>query len=289
MRDRRSRRRAWIRRGLGAGTLFLAAGLVETAEGRCTAAAPRDTRDGGQDLDTSRALLEKLNETRRAIEAAKKSWSEDRALVEGRIEVLTGQVEDLREQISTERASGSDLERQYMELEAKKAAMEDATLVLSKRAPGLESKLEALLPKLPPPLAGNLALQTLASVLFPEDTKGEEGTEEPAKAAEHSLGERYAAILTILQAVQKFDQEVTLGTDVLALGDGRSAEVRTLYLGIGRAYYLGLGGDTAGFGVATADGWRWRADVELAAVVAQAIEIREGKPPVFVRVPARVE
>ena len=105
-----------------------------------------------------------------------------------------------------------------------------------------------------------------------------------------SLSERFLNIVGILNESNKFHREITPASEVRSLGDGRTAEVTALYVGLGQAYYVTANGDSAGVGRFAGDAWVWEPVDEAAPAVAEAISVLNGEvAPAFVQLPIRVE
>jgi hypothetical protein len=87
-------------------------------------------------------------------------------------------------------------------------------------------------------------------------------------------------VIGVLNAINKFNADITLTNEVRAMPDGSSAEVKALYLGLGQAYYVTPNGQSAGVGRPTAEGWEWVPANELSVEIARAIAIfqNEEKP-----------
>ncbi|MCG8432352.1 MAG: DUF3450 domain-containing protein, partial [Candidatus Omnitrophica bacterium] len=104
-----------------------------------------------------------------------------------------------------------------------------------------------------------------------------------------SLGERFQNIVGVLNEVSKFNREITLASEVRNLPDGTSAEVTTIYVGIGKAYYVNNKGDIAGIGSASENGWRWRTANEAAPEIARAIAIlKNEQAAAFTQLPVEI-
>ncbi len=91
-----------------------------------------------------------------------------------------------------------------------------------------------------------------------------------------------------MNEVNKANGEITLATEVRTLSDGKPSEVKTVYLGLGQAYYLSAKGE-AGVGRPSSEGWVWTPDNELASKILQVVEMLEGKAqPKFVPLPVKI-
>jgi hypothetical protein len=109
-------------------------------------------------------------------------------------------------------------------------------------------------------------------------------------AARLSLGERMQNIIGILSEVDKFNSAVTVVSEIKKADDGKEVAVRTMYLGLGAAYYVDKSGTTAGVGVPGDDGWQWTARNDLAPKIAKLIYIYENASAAeFVPLPVTIK
>ena len=80
-----------------------------------------------------------------------------------------------------------------------------------------------------------------------------------------------------------------MASEVRKLPDGSSAEVATMYVGLGQAYYVKPNAPVAGVGRPGPEGWVWTAANEVAERVASAIAVfRNEKPAAYVPLPVKV-
>ena len=95
-------------------------------------------------------------------------------------------------------------------------------------------------------------------------------------------------MIGILNEVGKANGEVTVATEIRTLSDGKPTEVKTLYVGMGQAYYVSAKGD-AGVGRPSANGWAWESDNALAARITDAMQILQNKATAkFVPLPVKI-
>jgi septal ring factor EnvC (AmiA/AmiB activator) len=231
----------------------------------------------GDKLESARATLAQWVETQQMISKEKEDWQMSKEVLEQRIELLEDEIASLKEKIANTRESISSAEEQKAELTQQRAQLKEASQALDETIAGLEQRVRELLPRLPRPIADKVA--PLADRL-PDDSS------DTAK----SLSERFQNVVGILNSVNKFNREITLANEVRQLPDGTKAEVQTLYLGLGQAYYVTANGKRAGIGWPGADGWSWSAADELAGEVTRVIEILENeKAPAYVPLPAEIQ
>lgn len=140
-----------------------------------------------------------------------------------------------------------------------------------------ESRLRQLKKRLPAPLQGKLApfYKRL-----------------PADPGQTSLGiaERMQTVVGILAEIQKFDTIVTVVEELRKLSGGSTGEVRTIYFGLGAAYYISAGGADAGTGLPGPDGWTWNSQPDLADAILDVLNAAEGqaRETQFVALPVKL-
>jgi len=238
-----------------------------------TTLAPRPS----QDVVDTRDVLEKWVETERAISAEQRDWALGKELLTDRIGLVQDEISALRTSIeeATESIVAADEKRD--ELLSENEVLKEASASLEEIVVELEGRVRDLLTKLPPPILDRVSV---LSVRLPK--AGEE--------TQASLSIRFQNIVGILNEVNKFHGEVSLYSEVRELEDGTSAEVATLYIGIGQAYYVTGDGLHAGFGSGGAKGWTWTPANESAPEITRAIAIFESESPAdFVALPFQVD
>ena len=110
------------------------------------------------------------------------------------------------------------------------------------------------------------------------------------RKSDQPLAQRFQNVLGVLNEVNKFNKEISVFREIRDLPDGSTAEVQTLYLGLGQAYYVTPNGTAAGTGMPGPQGWTWTEANELSQEIAQAIQILEDNgTPAYVPLPIRVQ
>lgn len=227
-------------------------------------------------LELARSTLQKWVETQQIISREKREWKEAREILRSRIELLRTEVTALEEKIQHARDGAAEADRKKTELIAQGEAIQAATDLLRQNLRDLEGKVRHLYSLLPEPLQAKVNLLYQRMPADPDQTRV-------------SLVERFQNVLGILNEVNKLNGEITLATEVRSLGDGKPAEVKTLYVGLGQAYYLSARGE-AGVGRPGTDGWHWEPANAFAQNVSDAIDILQNKgTPRFVPLPVRIQ
>ena len=240
-----------------------------------TAAKPASQDD--EVVHSARTTLEKWVEVRQAIAKEKRDWRLGREVLEDRIALVQQSIESLRERLEETKASVAKADRERDELMARNDELKRASEGLRSTVTDLETRTGALLSRLPEPI---VELVEPISQRFPKDPV----------TTEQSLSERFLNVIGVLNAVNKFNRDITVTSEVRELEGGASAEVAALYLGIGQAYYVTSKGDAAGIGTSSPEGWIWRPANEHASSIAEAIAIFNNEEEArYVQLPLRVE
>ena len=233
-----------------------------------------------QDLDQTadvRAMISKWVETKRLISKERNDWTLAKENLAERSAVIRREIESLRSRIAEAKKSIADAEAKKADLVTEKAKLEEAARDISTRLRPLEERTLALLKRLPVPVV---------EIVKPVSQRI------PADASDTKLGlsERYLSVIGIINEVEKFNRQINLTSEVRALGDGTTAEVTAMYLGIGQSYYVNGSGTAAGIGRPGPDAWVWSPSNAAAADVAAAVAmLKNEKPAEFVRLPLRIE
>lgn len=228
-------------------------------------------------IETARGALEKWYETRRIISQEKKDWALGREVLEDRIAVVRREIEAMQGKIADARKSIAEVDAKKAELESEKESLVSAVAAVKDSIEGFETRTRALLKRLPEPLRETV--RTFSQRL----------PEPGSDAAKISMGERFATVVALLNAVNKFNRSININSEVMELAAGRTAEVTTLYLGLGQGYYVTADGRSAGIGSAEKESWVWSAANDFAEKIGRAIAIyKSEKTADFVPLPVRV-
>ncbi len=257
---------AWI------GSLALVAAAAPQESGTTDEpSAVGETR--GSAVEMTRDALERWVETRRLISRERQDWTLGREVLEDRIAMVQGEIASLRERIAAAEDGIHETDDKRAELEQRNESLRADAEALSERVVGLETRTRRLLPRLPDPLRERVRP---LSQRFPANPGGTQA----------SLSERYQNVVGILNAVNDFQGQICVASEVLALADGTSAEVAALYVGIGKGYYVTADDGAAGVGDAHAGTWGWTPADASAAEIRRAIQIMENtEPAAFVSLP----
>ncbi len=265
----------------GAGEPPSAPGAGDAAEPAAPEKAQATEADaeakGGPKVEDTRAAIEKWVETRKIISKENRDWTLGREVLNERIGLVEREVKSVRDKIREAEASIAEADKKRAELAAANDRLKSASAALGRTVVSLEQRTRTLLKRLPEPIRERVKP---LSQRFPEDPND----------TRLSLSERFQNIVGILNEVNKFNREITVTPEVRRLDGGQSAEVTTVYVGIGQAYYASADGRMAGVGTATEDGWLWKPANEAAPEIARVIAILKNEEVAsFVRLPIETE
>lgn len=228
-------------------------------------------------VDSTRSMIEKWVETRRVISNEKKDWALSRDVLTERLDLVRRETESLRSRISDAEASIAQADGARATLIAERDGLKASSDSLVGTVATLETRVQALLPRLPQPLRDRV--QPLSQRL-PQD---------PA-ATVLSLSERFQNVVGLLNEVNRFNREITVTSEVRSLPDGTSAEVSALYLGIGQGYFVNMTDTAAGVGAGSSAEWQWRQADHAASDIRRAIAILNNEEAAgFVHLPINAE
>ncbi len=253
----------------------LVAALV--VSGTCLAALARAETppQDAPDPDEARSTIGKWIATQQIILKERKDWQEGKEILESRIALLEQEISALETKLDSAKAGSQEASRKESELTDASRQLETSGKRLAEVVTGVEGSIRALHGSMPTPVQERLAPLYQR---IPEDPSG-------TKA---SVGERYQNVLGILNEINKANGEILLVNEIRALSDGTPSEVKSIYVGLGQAYYLSPGGE-AGVGRPTPEGWEWTPANELAGNLREVVEILQNKgKPKFITLPVEI-
>lgn len=229
------------------------------------------------DLEDTKAKLEKWVEARELISKEKQQWRAEKSVLKDRIDLVAGEIDSLQDKARQAKVDINDADKKREKLVIENEGLKTAAASLKEEIVALELKANQMLAVLPDPIVSRVKPLSQRIPADPQHT-------------DLSLSERYQNVIGILNEVNKFAREITVTSEVRTMADGTSAEVQTLYVGIGQAYYCNLKGTVAGYGRPGAEGWQWVEDDALAPQVAEAISVFNNEvAAAYVPVPVEIE
>ena len=232
---------------------------------------------GQSKFEDTRATLLKWIETEGEIARANNEWTEEKETLDDILSVLESEKGMLQEALDNSEEEISQADAKRAKLGAKRDGLKEASGVISQVIGGLEKKLHELHPYFPEPLQNTIAPLYTRVPEAGEDTNA-------------SLSARMQNVVGILTQVDKFNGGITLHSSPKKLDSGKTVQIKTLYLGLGCAFFIDKVGSYAGLGVPGPDGWDWKERADLAPVIAEVIDVYEDPQKAsFVQLPISVK
>jgi len=228
-------------------------------------------------IEETRTALEKWVETQRIISQEKRDLALAKEMLNERIELVQREIKSLHEKINRAENSIAEVDKKRLDMIKENDKLKEASTSLNSIIVTLEAGTKELLRRLPDPIRDRVKPLSQQLMVKPEQSK-------------LSVAERFQNVVGILNEVNKFNQVITVTSEVRTMPDGTSAEVTAMYLGIGQAYYTDAKGTLAGLGAASDKGWVWKPANEAAAQIAQAIAIMKNEQVAsYVELPVEIE
>jgi len=230
----------------------------------CLALLPPPATQAAERLSEAREAVSQWVAAERTLSREAAAWREKRANLNDLISVARKEIESLQVQIADSKETATVADTRRADLVEKQERLSKTTAAIAAFLKPTESRLRELKKRLPAPLQEKLASHYKRL---------------PSNAGTTSLGlaERMQTVVGILTEIQKFDTVVTVVENVRKLNDGTSGEVRTIWFGLGAAYYVSAGGKDAGVGEPNAEGWTWKSQPELAEAILEVFNAAEGR------------
>jgi len=242
--------------------------------------APAATQQPAQSADTTRATLERWVEARKQSSKARSDWRVEKESLQERVDVVRRQIATLKDRIAETEKSIGAADQQKTQLQADGAKIKVTTDRLEAGVASLEEQVRALLPRLPDPIQQKVAP---LSQQFRAPVEG-------VVQKKLSVGARFGNVLGVLNLVQKWNNEVSVTSEVRTLPDGTTAEVACIYFGLGQGFYVSAKGDAAGVGLGTPEGWKWTPRNDAAQAIQAAIDVYQSKAMAsFVGLPFEIQ
>lgn len=214
-------------------------------------------------LKDARATIKEWVAVENALSREEAAWAQKEALLNDLIEVAEKRIQALDTRLEQSEGTLSAAETERAELTERQDALGRQAERVAAFLEDLERDLLALRPMLPPPLLEETEplFQSLSQAPAPASRK---------------LGERAQTVIGLIEKMRQFDQGVAVHETLQTLpGRDAASLTRTLYVGLGQAYYLSAG--DAGYGRMSRDGWQWESRPELAEAVAEAMAAANGE------------
>ncbi len=230
-----------------------------------------------ENIDQTRTSIEKWVDTRKVISKERQDWALGQEMLKERIKLVQHEIDSLQDKIKQTQQSISDADKKHVELADENETLKKAAQGLVDLVTTFENRTRTLCQRLPDPLRERIKPLSQRLPEKPDETT-------------LSLSQRFQNVIGILNEINKFDREITVTPELRTLPDGSSAEVTTVYVGLGQAYYTGANGTIAGAGRPGTDGWHWEPANDEAGEIADIVAIlKNEKVARFVPVPVQIQ
>ncbi len=243
-----------------------------------TVAGGASAQSDGPGVDGFRAQMEKWVETRQLISEEESEWEVEKETLRASRDLLRDEKKALEVEIVELQESSTAADEVRRDLLLRRGESQRSTQVLEERIRGLEEEILALVPRLPKPLQDKL--EPLL-VQIPDDPDNHR----------LRLGQRLMNVLGVLVQTEKFNNTATFVGETRAVTGDQKVQVRTLYWGLGQAYYVDAQGRAAGVGRPGDEGWVFSEEPALADDTGLLLDIYEGNVDVirFVELPVEIQ
>lgn len=258
--------------------LFYACCTLAAQEAQPAAQGQTPVSAAATAMDETRGLLQQWAATQRMISSERTEWETGKAMLQGRIQLLKISIEETEKKIAEAKLKLEDVKKRTSEAEIEKAQIREASDALIATAPELEKGVKALFAQVPG------IVQEKVRVLHDRIPK------EGAEVKNITAAERFQNVLGILNELNKANNELNSIPEIHDLGNGKKAEVKVVYVGLGQGYFVNSNGDIGGLGLPTANGWQWTVDAAIAPKMRELVEVmKKAVAPKLVELPAQIQ
>ncbi len=228
--------------------------------------------------EDSAKIIAKWVDVTNLISIQLSEWREGRALLTYNIDLLKTEISGLEDQISQSEEQAREAERRTDLLRDEESTLRAAAAIVENKVREYEDRIQNQRPIYPPPLRDRI-IQFVSRL--------------PSKQGESvlTLEERLATILNILEEVDKFNNSVTVVSELKEVSSGERIEVKTMYLGLAQAFYVDRNIQYAAAGVPKPNGWDWTPQPKLAKSISRSIQMYNNaiKPAQFILLPVTID
>ncbi|MGF1448364.1 MAG: DUF3450 family protein [Opitutales bacterium] len=234
--------------------------------------------DSVEAVKETQQLLSKWVEIESELSREQADWLLEEQIIADRIALLKTEIASLEERIEQSQEEASAAEQQRTELVETRDALRAASNTLGEGVGDLETAVKTLYATFPEPLQQELS-------------KLRAGIPDDPGATNRSISLRLQNVAGILSNADKFNNAINLVTEVKEVGDGRTAEVDTLYYGLAGAWFVDRTAAYAGIGrPGGADGWNWTQANDAGPEIRKAVRTyQNAEEPDFVTLPVEIQ
>lgn len=211
-------------------------------------------------VEETRATIQEWVVVEKAISQEAAAWREKKETLETLLLILEREGDDIQQKIDRQQKLTTVGDSRREELITREKSLVGYRGTVEKFLVGMEQELRGLYKQLPLPLQEKVEAAYQRIPQNSQDTR-------------LGIAERMQAVVGILAEIQNFNGTITLAQELHDLGDGSKGEVKTVYLGLGTAYYLMPDGTDAGYGYPAKEGWQWVSRPELVSSIEELLAI----------------
>jgi hypothetical protein len=228
----------------------------------------------GDDLINLKNQADRWIELEQRTAAEQNQWRSEKEVLETSREVLQKEQAALQTNLEAAELATGLFRTRFETAEAALAQHEAAHDLLRTRGEAIESRLRAILPRLPEPLR-----KTLNPLLLKLENRNEE---DPI-----SIAQKTQTLVAILSSIDRFNNSLTLTHQLRTNAAGETLDVKVLYWGLAVAYAVDARGEGAWMLVPGAEGWEWQDQQANASEIAALVAVYEKQQnPRLVALPA---
>lgn len=226
------------------------------------------------DLAKTRSTLQEWVEVRKLISEEESKWKVEEQTLNESIDLLESEIEGLKQKVTDKEEQATAAQEKRQELSQKEEDLKAAAGVIKIDISSLEDRVLKMVNFFPPTLKDRVSVITIR---IPKDEK---------EAAKLSLSHRVQNIVGILTEIEKFNNMITLDKGMRQIGESQ-VQVRTMYVGLSRGYYVDNSKQEAGILKPGPEGWVEEKRPDLIEPIFKAVQILDGKQPLaeFVNLP----
>ncbi len=211
---------------------------------------------GNSELQSDRIAIKQWLDIEKKIERKESEWIKDKKAINDLINILSDEVTMLESNLEKIRENSSSLDIKKIEILSNKDLLIENSTIVQNEINSFEEEIFELYKLFPAPLQKKI--DPLYSRMSNSDNA--------------SLSERMQNVIGILSQADKFNSIITVESSLEEIGES-TEEVTTLYIGLGRAYFVNSRGDYSGYLKPGSLGWEKVVKNELAQNIKNAIYI----------------
>ncbi|BET68003.1 hypothetical protein ASA1KI_29210 [Opitutales bacterium ASA1] len=212
------------------------------------------------DLAKTRTALEQWVEFRKLISEEQNDWRVEQETIRESIDLITSEIARIDNDLERLEAGATEADKERGRLNDDNEALKTAANAVSGVIAELEAKVTSLHARFPTDLKNKVQL------LFVRIPKA-------GAATRASVGERLQNVVGILSEVEKFNRAITIVSEMQKMPSGETAQVRTIYLGLGVGYFTNEAGTYGGVLTPSPDGWTATENSAIAPAIRRAIGV----------------